>query len=354
MNVVRNEIRTGILAVLTLAILVTVLVYLGAPGAFTPQKDFSIYFDNAAGLKKGTQVMLAGRKVGQVVEIVSPVPVAERPVPATEKDAPLEVRVGVRVERDAQIYRVVKVRLASYGVLDEAVIDFTGGEEASGLAENGMHFVGERPGGLADTGTAIIEKLDPAVNQLVSTLKSLDATATNVTKMTEPEADLAKTFAEFRELGRNLTSMTGPDGAIQRALAGIERLTKQDGELSGAVADFRKLIGPDSDLAKAVANAEKFTGDLANSTEIQTTLKNFKAASARLNSTLSDLQGDLGATAKNLSQGSDLLKRQPWRLIWPTTKKYPEEKSPEEEAQRRPVQKGKRPLFRASVRSDRG
>src|SRR6187200_1914487 len=110
MNVVRNEIRTGLLAVVTLAILVGVLVYLGAPGAFTPQKDFSIYFDNAAGLKLGTPVMLAGRKVGQVIEIVSPVPMAERPAPADEKDAPLEVRVGVRVDRAAQIYRVVKVR----------------------------------------------------------------------------------------------------------------------------------------------------------------------------------------------------------------------------------------------------
>src|SRR5215217_4476070 len=105
MNVVRNEIRTGILVVLTLVILVGTLVYLGAPGAFTPQKDFSIYFDNAAGLKLGTQVMLAGRKVGQVVEIVSPVPVAERPVPANEKDAPLEVRVRVKVDRAAKIYR---------------------------------------------------------------------------------------------------------------------------------------------------------------------------------------------------------------------------------------------------------
>src|SRR5688572_5353243 len=117
MNVVRNEIRTGLLVVLTLAALVSVLVYLGAPGAFTPQKKFSIYFDNAAGIKLGTPVMLAGRKVGQVIEIVSPVPIAERPVPTDSKDAPLEVRVGVQVEKTAKIYRVTNVRLASYGFL---------------------------------------------------------------------------------------------------------------------------------------------------------------------------------------------------------------------------------------------
>ena len=349
MNVVRNGIRTGVLAVLSLAILVAVLVYLGAPGAFTPQKDFSIYFDNAAGLKLGTPVMLAGRKVGQVVEILSPVPVAERPVPPNEKDAPLEVRVRVKVDNAAQIYRIVKVRLASYGVLDEAVIDFTGGEEASGLAEGGMHFVGERPGGLADTGTAIIEKLDPAVNQLVATLKNLDATAANVAAMTEADADLAKTFAEFRTLGKNLTQFTGPTGPLTNAFNGIERLTQEDGELSRAVADFRKLIAPDSKLAKALENAEKFTAQLSNSNDVPATLKNFRSASTRLNSALSSLQEDLGASAKNLEQGTDTLKRQPWRLIWPTTKKYPEE-APTATA----VQPRKRPLFRASSRGREG
>lgn len=349
MNVVKNEIRTGLLVLLTLSALVGVLIYLGAPGAFTKQKDFSIYLDNAAGLKLGTPVMLAGRKVGQVVEIVSPVPVAERPQPPTDKDAPLEVRVGVRVEEAAKIYRVVKVRLASYGMLDEGVIDFIGGEEASGLAENGMHFVGERPAGLADTGTAIIEKLDPVVNQLVTTLKSLDATASNVAKLTEPEADLARTFTEFRALGTNLKELTGSTGPVQRALAGLERLTKEDGELAGAVAEFRKLIGPESKLAQTLANAEKFTDDLANQKDLTETLKNFRAASAKLNTAIAGLQKDLGAMARNLAQGSDTVKRQPWRLIWPATKKYPDD-----EAARQTAQPRKRPLFRTSTRATDG
>lgn len=337
MNVVREGLRTGILIILTLAALTGVLVYLGAPGAFTPQKDFSIYIDNAAGIKLGTPVMLAGRQIGQVIEIVSPVPNAERPQPATEKDAALEVRVGVRVDRSAKVYRVVKVRLASYGVLDEAVIDFTGGEEASGLAEANTRFVGERPGGLADTGTAIIEKIDPVVNQIVTTLKSMDATAANLGKLTDPEADLANTFKEFRALGKNLSEMTGPNGPLRRALDGLERLAKDDGEVATAVADFRKLIGPDSSLAKTMANAEKFTAQLASTSELPATFKNFRDASVKLNAALTELRRDLGSTAKNLEQASDTVKHQPWRLIWPSTKKYPEEKAAEAEQKRRPA-----------------
>jgi hypothetical protein len=118
-------------------------------------------------------------------------------------------------------------------------------------------------------------------------------------------------------------------------------LTNEKGELSGAVADFRKLVGPDSSLARALANAEKFTAQLANNSDIEATLKNFRSAATRLNTTLGELKGDLtGAakdfsdTAKNLSQGSDTVKRQPWRLIWPSTKKYPEEEARAQQQQR--------------------
>ena len=53
MNILRNEIRTGLLVVLSLAALVALLLYLGSPGVFVSQKTFYIYFDNAAGLEPG-------------------------------------------------------------------------------------------------------------------------------------------------------------------------------------------------------------------------------------------------------------------------------------------------------------
>ena len=39
---------------------------LGAPGLFRPLVTYKIYLDNAAGIKLGAPVLLAGRKVGQV------------------------------------------------------------------------------------------------------------------------------------------------------------------------------------------------------------------------------------------------------------------------------------------------
>src|SRR5207244_7983291 len=73
MQLRRNEIMTGLLVVGTLAVITFVLILLGAPGLFRPLVTYKLYFDNAAGIKQGAPVMLAGRKIGQVQKLHSPV-----------------------------------------------------------------------------------------------------------------------------------------------------------------------------------------------------------------------------------------------------------------------------------------
>src|SRR3954463_12191900 len=128
MNVIREEIRTGLLVVVSLAILLLVVLYLGAPGVFVAQKTYYIYVENAGGLKQGADVALAGRKIGQVVQLFSPVPPEQRP-----KESPKsEVLVEVRVKRTSKIYNDVRVQITSSSLLGEYYIDFTSGVEASG------------------------------------------------------------------------------------------------------------------------------------------------------------------------------------------------------------------------------
>src|ERR1700720_3289734 len=73
MQLQRNEVMTGLLVVGTVAIITAVLILLGAPGLFRPLVTYKIYVDNAAGIKQGAAVMLAGRKIGQVQKLFSPV-----------------------------------------------------------------------------------------------------------------------------------------------------------------------------------------------------------------------------------------------------------------------------------------
>jgi ABC-type transporter Mla subunit MlaD len=319
MNITRTEIRTGLLVVLTLAALVAVLIYLGAPGVFIPQNTFRIYFDNAAGIKPGAQVLLAGRKIGQVRALYSPVPEKDRPIPK------METLIEVQVERRAAIFNKVKVQITQPSLLGESVIDFSNGEEASGRAPDGAKFLGERPGGLADAVPTVMEKLDPVLGKLTATLDSLQKTSDNLAKLSADGADLPTAFSEFKEFGKNLNEMSTYGGPLRNSLQNIETLTSDNGKLGQSLNHLAELTGPEGALSKTFKNTEKFTAEIANNKDISTTLHNFRSASENLDRTLTNVGQQFSSIGSNLEQASDTVKKQPWRLIWPTTKKYPEE-----------------------------
>jgi ABC-type transporter Mla subunit MlaD len=316
MNLERQELRTGLLVFISLAVFVAVLVYLGAPGVFVRQKRFRIYVDDAGGLKPGAQVMLAGRKIGQVHQLFSPVPEKDRPTPKTE------ALIEVRVDAAAPIYQKVKVSMTQPKLLGEMVIDFTNGEESSGLAPDGHHFLGTRAGGLADAVPAVLEKLDPVLKKATDTLDALQKTADNLTKLTSEGADLTSAFTEFRQFGRNLNEITGPEGSLRKTVANVETLTGPEGKLEQALDNLNSLTGPSSSLAKTLGNAERFTASLVNNRDLEVTLRNFRRASEKIDGTLDDLSRQFRTVGSNLEQASDTVKRQPWRLIWPSTKSY--------------------------------
>ncbi len=321
MTIFRPEIRTGLLVVISLVVLVGALLYLGAPGVFVKQNTYWIYVENAAGLKQGGNVAVAGRRVGQVVRLFSPVPESERPAGFPKH----EVLIEVRVDRSARIYKDVKVMLTQSGLLGEQFIDFTAGVEEKGLATDGARFLGERPAGLDQAIPMVLERIDPALKKVTETLNSLQGTAENLTKLTAEHGEVQVLLGQFREVGTNLNSLSGNNGPLQRSLENVEHLTSDEGRLGQALANVSKLTGEDSSLTKTLKNTEKFTANLSNNKDIDVTLHNFRAASEKLNQTMDSLSGQFTAIGGNLEQATDTVKHQPWRLIWPTTKKYPEE-----------------------------
>lgn len=179
MKIQRNEIVTGTLVLVTFGALLAVVLALGAPGAFQSLSTYYVFFDNAGGMKPGTDVLLAGRHVGQVLGLQSPVPVGKRP--PDHKDC--EVLVEVRVRKDAKIYRSVSVRMEQYGLLGQQMIDFVRGDEESGLAESGAVFVGERVAGLNEV-----------AEQAAAALGDMKKTLGNLNELTGESGDLRKTL----------------------------------------------------------------------------------------------------------------------------------------------------------------
>jgi len=320
MQLQRNEILTGLLVLVTVAVLTGILILLGAPGLFKPLVTYRIYMDNAAGIKLGAPVLLAGRKIGQVEQLYSPVSKEDAkkaeaaaealhpPVPsalptaspkANSTPAPVdtkpkyEARIDVRVDKDAGVYRDARARLITLGLLGETAIDFTQGNESSGPARDGETFAGER---VPDFGESISKMLDivkPVAVEATGTLRELQTTAQNLSRITDEYSQLNMALAQMRTFAENLTSMTARDSSI----------------------------------SVAFKNIEKISTDLSSNDNIQMTLQNFRESSDKLKSLLADLSQlgpDLKESSENVKELTATVKSQPWRLIWPSTVK-PEE-----------------------------
>lgn len=212
MQIHKNEITTGILVLATSGILIALLVVIGMPGVLKPLNTYRIYYDNANGIRPGAPVLLAGREIGKVTTLHSPVALDQRP----KEHADYEVSIDVQVAADAEIYRKVTVHLAQQGLMGQQAIDFVQGDASSGRAGNHAEFVGER----------------------------------------------VPDIAEYMNNHLN------------------------------------RLTGPDSDMALTVKNAKIFMESL-NKSPIQETIR-------------------------NAEQLTDTLKKEPWRMFWPSEKSYEE------------------------------
>jgi ABC-type transporter Mla subunit MlaD len=331
MQLQRNEILTGLLVLATIAVLTGILILLGAPGLFRPLVTYRIYLDNAAGIKLGAPVLLAGRKIGQVDKLYSPVskedatraeaaatalhPGDPTPTPTTEKPK-YEARIDVKVDKDAGVYKDAKARLITLGLLGETAIDFTQGNESSGRASDGEMFAGER---VPDFGESISKMLDivkPVATEATATLKELQTTTQNLSRITDENSQLNMGLAQFRTFVENLTNLTGRD----------------------------------SSLSIALKNIEKISTDLSSNDNIQITLQNFRESSDKLKGIMGDLERlgpDLKESGANVKELTETVKTQPWRLIWPSTKKYPQDE--QAAAESTPVKKTTKPRPRASA-----
>ena len=305
MQLRRSEIMTGLLVLATVGVLAFILILLGAPGLFRPLVVYKLYFDNAAGIKLGAPVLLAGRKVGQVKALNSPVSRDEAALAleaagnlgrVTEPSGALphfEVRIDVEVDRTALVYKNANVRLMTLGLLGDTTIDISGGNDHSGKAEAGQIFAGNRVPDFSEAVAKMLGIIGPVATQATATMKELQNTVAHVSKITDDDAPLTLALAQFKIFTEHLHEITAPDSSLSKSLAHIEDLSNQ----------------------------------LTKNDNITVTLANFRDSSEKLKAALDTLGPDLEATLRNTKDFTGTLRSQPWRLFWPTTKKYPEDEA---------------------------
>src|SRR5205085_7688451 len=216
-----------------------------------------------------------------------PEPNASGSPSATPVKPRFEARVDVQVDKSARVYRDAKARLMQLGLLGDMAIDITQGTESSGRAKDGEMFAGERTPDLGEAAAKMLEVIKPVAAEATNTMKDLQQTAQNLNRLTDENSELTLALGQFKTFGTHLVDLTGPNSALSLSLT----------------------------------NIEKISTSLSENNNIEVTLENLRASSDKLKITVTDL----GPVGQNLKEFSETIKTQPWRLIWPSTKKYPQE-----------------------------
>src|SRR5205814_2426049 len=210
-----------------------------------------------------------------------------RPTQAKPNQPKYEVRIEVQVDKRAAVYRDAHARLMQLGLLGDMAIDITQGTQNSGRAKDGEMFPGERVPDFGEAAAKMLEVIKPVATEATSTMKELQTTAQNLSRITDENSELNLALGEFKTFGEHLVDLSAPDGALSHSLT----------------------------------NIEKISTSLSENNNIEITLQNVRTSSEKLKATVAEL----GPAGENIKQFSETIKTQPWRLIWPTTKKYPEE-----------------------------
>ena len=209
------------------------------------------------------------------------------PSPSATPGKPrFEVRVDVQVDKSAKVYRDAKARMMQLGLLGDLAIDFTQGTGASGRAKDGEMFAGERTPDLGEAAAKMVEVIKPVATEATNTMKDLQQTAQNINRLTDENSELTLALGQFKTFGQHLSDLTASDSALSHSLA----------------------------------NIEKISTSLTENDNIEVTLRNLRNSSEKLRVATTDLE----PAGENIKQFSETIKTQPWRLIWPSTKKYPE------------------------------
>jgi phospholipid/cholesterol/gamma-HCH transport system substrate-binding protein len=226
------EFKVGAFVFVGLSLLAVLVVQFGRIGeGFKTYYPLTVRFADASGLLKGSDVLLAGAKIGRV------------------SDGPHLVREGQGVAVPLRIYDYVKIpagskfSVGSSGLLGDRFVNVTmpAGKPTAFVPKN-AEIEGTRETGIDDLTKAGGE----LVTDLRTTVQNINATVTRLNQ----DALSATNMQNFKQSIDHLSDATGSladaskklDGVIEKADLAVASVGKDADEMQPVIADARKTV----------------------------------------------------------------------------------------------------------------
>lgn len=266
----RNEIKIGIMVVITITLFILGINFLRGKGLFSSDQGYSTIYSDIQGLQESAEVRLNGLKIGQVDKI--------------ELQPDRRIKVHFLLNKEIKVPKGSVVQLTAADLISGTkILNLEMSNDPQILPENSVIQSKEAEGILGNLGSQV----SPMLETVKHTVVSLDTLLNTVNEIINEDArrHLNASFASL-EVGLN-------------QLSGLaSELNKQSGELAGVIKNANSITSNfasnNEHINTTMANLENFSNNL-NKAPVQETMEDLRKAAA-------DLQ-DLVAKANN-SNGS--------------------------------------------------
>ena len=240
--------KVGTFILIGLMTIGTMVVYFGSLGeGVSSYYNLRVEFPNASGLLRGAEVLLAGARIGRVVN---------NPTMLPNMDG---IYVNIRVLDNVKIPSASEFLVGSSGLLGDKYVEIRlkPNAKASPMIKPESTIKGANDGGglsgMADGAAELIPKLQAAVDNINSVAKKIDTGVLNA----EGIKSLSDTLGNLRTTSATLVTASGKvdavvakvdkvvtqaEGAIASGKETMDSGRKAAEELQHALADIRGLI----------------------------------------------------------------------------------------------------------------
>lgn len=211
---VSNEIKVGLLIVVSLAIFLLSAWFIGVKNPFRRTIDFYVTYNFAGGIENGSPVRVAGIKVGQVEGISFNRPSGQ--VNEGEVITPLKIKISIAKEASESVRADSKFYINLAGLIGERYIEITPGTYGEKLIADNEVVRGIDPPRIDqlisqsfNLAGKIHEILEKNEGDITKSIKLLNELSSNINKTME-KIDNSKVFkTNVSELINNLIQITG-------------------------------------------------------------------------------------------------------------------------------------------------
>lgn len=290
-----REVRVGLLIVISVAVLIFLILNAsGDISLFSSQLRLRARFANAEGLRPGSEVRLAGVRVGRIDEIrLLP--------PSDDPNAPkVEALLAVDDEIDGQVANErirsdSSVQIGSPGILgNEKLLNIIPGTSLGKPVEENALLPATSANSFADltaSGTDLVQQLNRLSTEVTDIARKINEGQGSIGRFTNDEAfynNLNATIRDVQDVVRRIRVGEGSAGRLVSDPALYNNLTATTAQLRSIAEDLRRGRG----------TAGKLITDEALYNDARATITRLSRSADEVNSIIADVRAGRGTAGK--------------------------------------------------------